>query len=80
MKIHDLKCEPTHFQESARGFKRFEVRRDDRGFEIGDSIRLREWLPGSETYTGLEMVARVNYILRGHAGLADGFVVLGVEV
>lgn len=45
MKTHELKTWPTYFEAVADGRKTFEARRDDRGYEIGDVLHLREWSP-----------------------------------
>jgi hypothetical protein len=41
--IHDLKCWPEPFAAILSGEKRHEIRRDDRGFKVGDVLRLREY-------------------------------------
>jgi len=38
--IHELKTLPVYFDAVERGEKTFEIRRDDRGFQKGDTIRL----------------------------------------
>ena len=45
MKLHDLKTWPESFSAIWRGTKTHEVRVDDRGFEIGDHLLLREFTP-----------------------------------
>lgn len=42
---HELKCWPVYFQRVWTGDKTFEVRLDDRGFQRGDRVVLREWDP-----------------------------------
>ena len=46
MTTHELKTWPEYFAPTAAGVKTFEVRRDDRGFRVGDRLRLREFEPG----------------------------------
>jgi len=65
MTIHELKCWPEGFQAVVDGRKPFEVRKDDRGFEVGDTLHLREYDPDVGTYTGRETDVRVTYIYRG---------------
>ena len=48
MKFHELKAWPDCFQAVVNGQKKFEVRRDDRGFEEGDIVHLREFIPDEE--------------------------------
>lgn len=45
MKIHELKCWPLEFRAAHSGRKRFEVRKNDRGFETGDIVILHEFVP-----------------------------------
>jgi Domain of unknown function (DUF3850) len=49
MKTHELKCWPRFFVPLYRGEKTFEFRKDDRGFEVGDVLDLREWEPDGAT-------------------------------
>ena len=41
--VHELKTWPRPFEAVWQGAKRAEMRRDDRGFEAGDLLVLREW-------------------------------------
>lgn len=43
MKTHQLKCLPEYFDAVADGSKPFEVRYDDRNYEVGDLLRICEW-------------------------------------
>lgn len=45
MSEHVLKTWPGPFAAVRDGLKTFEWRRDDRGYEVGDVLRLREWDP-----------------------------------
>lgn len=49
MKVHELKCWPDEFAAVLAGDKGFEIRRDDRGFERGDLVVLREFRMEEET-------------------------------
>jgi hypothetical protein len=42
---HDLKIWPRWFQRVKDGSKTFEVRNNDRGFQMGDTVSLQEWDP-----------------------------------
>lgn len=81
MTTHDLKIWPEHFNLVLGGLKRFEVRRNDRGFELGDALLLREWEPFSRAYTGRETTRQVTCVTRaaGPAPLPDDLVVLGLN-
>lgn len=43
--IHELKIWPQYYARVADGTKTFEVRNNDRGFQPGDTVTLREWDP-----------------------------------
>ncbi len=74
---HNLKIHPRPFAEARAGLKRYEVRRDDRDFQVGDLVRLQEWDP-ARGYTGEELLPQaIGCITRGY-GLLDGYVVLGL--
>lgn len=80
MNIHPLKCWPGFFQDVLAGTKPFEVRReDDKHFQIGDTLILREWDPETNEYTGRELEKRVTYVLRDWGGIRTGFAVLGLD-
>lgn len=65
MKTHDLKCWPVYFEAMLAGKKNFDVRVNDRHFEEGDFLRLNEFDPEQDAYTGRELIGRVTYILTG---------------
>jgi hypothetical protein len=44
--VQDIKCWPEYFQAVWIGDKTFELRRDDRGYAVGDILHLKEWSPG----------------------------------
>lgn len=77
---HELKCWPDYFLPITQGRKRFEIRRNDRGFQTGDYLWLREWSPFERLYTGAGMVFKVTYMLRSDdcLGLAPDFVALSI--
>ena len=80
---HELKCWPEFFSAIVSGEKTFELRKDDRGFKVGDVLRLREWSPARPEahggYTGRSLRVTVSYVLSGWA-LADGYVVMGIKL
>lgn len=79
---HVLKTWPAYFDAIVDGRKKFELRRDDRGFQVGDWLELREWDPVLALYTGRVARVEVTYLM-GHGpvgGLAPGFVILGIAL
>ena len=83
MKLHELKIEQKYFLEVILGRKTAEVRKNDRDFQVGDILRLREiierkTLKDEIKYTGHYMLAKITHILTAEefSGLADGYVTL----
>jgi hypothetical protein len=85
MKTHELKTWPGPFEAMWQEIKRFEVRRDDRGFEPRDRLWLREWNPETQEYTGRELRdVMVKYVLRGDDavgfGVQPGYCVMSTHI
>ena len=78
MKTHELKTVQPHFDAIVTGRKRVEIRWDDRGFEVGDVLVLREYHPASMEFTGKITRVCVTHVLRGFAGLAPGWVAMSI--
>lgn len=80
-RVHELKCWPEYFGAIRTGAKRFEWRWNDRGFATGDILRLREWAPLGECYTGREVSVRVTYLLADTAPMGPpiGYCVMSIE-
>lgn len=86
--IHELKTDPMVFEALVNGDKTFEIRKNDRGFEVGDVLELRETqYTGADiatgaplVYTGRSIAVVVDYILHGPVyGLAEGWVIMSVS-
>lgn len=85
--IHELKTWPLYFREVKAGNKTFEVRKNDRGFKVGDQVLLKEYSPENyfehgdkAEYTGQILHREISYILPGgDFGIEKGFVVLGLK-
>ena len=67
---HDLKTWPDYYARVIDGTKTFEVRRNDRGYQAGDLVTLREWqpaqliksIPYEAHYTGRQARYRIGYV------------------
>ncbi len=78
MAEHKLKIWPVYFADVRDDRKPFEVRWNDRDYEVGDVLRLREWNPLLREYTGRETRKFVTY--KGTCfGIEPGYVVLGLK-
>jgi hypothetical protein len=70
---HDLKTWPEPFEAVSSGEKTHEIRRNDREFNVGDTLCLNEWIPDrlgeSEhipgKYTGYYINVEVTHVTRG---------------
>ena len=77
--VHELKILPKWFEDVARQKKTFEIRKNDRDYNVGDTLILKEWYGGK--YTGREIRRTVSYIYYGDGnyGLSDGYVVMAIR-
>ena len=78
MREHELKTWPQYFAAVLDGSKTFEARLDDRGFEVGDVLWLREWDLAALAYTGREVRRTVSYKLSGDPFVAPGYCILAL--
>ena len=76
---HFLKILPKWFEDVKSGKKKFEIRKNDRNFEIGDILVLQEYEKGK--YTGREIQKEIEYIYCGNGlyGLSEDFCILGIK-
>lgn len=76
---HELKTYPKYFDETLKGNKTFECRLNDRGFEVGDIVILKEW--DNIEYSGREIRGRITYILDDKfVGIAQGYVIFSLDI
>jgi hypothetical protein len=79
MKTHELKTWPEHFDKVWKWEKNFEVRLNDRDFQVGDTLILKEWDNVKQVYTGKYLHKKVRYILHGGKfGIEPGHVVMSI--
>ncbi len=81
MKEHELKCHPEYFSRVASGQKTFEIRKNDRDFQVGDIIILKEYdpdigWPDHAAYAVLDI--KITYMTT--FAQKDGWCVLGIEI
>lgn len=82
---HDLKVWKEFFGPIFERKKMFEIRLNDRGFQVGDTLVLREVDPavmieGKPIFTGRAVRRRVIYMTDFPDGLKPGYVVLGLKI
>lgn len=76
---HQLKCWPEYYSMIAEGIKTFDLRKNDRGFKVGQQIQFEEWSPNLKEYSGRVTQRRIVYILENFTGLLPGYCILGLE-
>lgn len=85
---HELKTDHEVFQAVWDGDKRYEIRFDDRNFQDGEDIHLRETVHTGEEmkagkpldYTGRYIRAIIIHKLSGKYGIEAGWCILGLEL
>jgi ParB family transcriptional regulator, chromosome partitioning protein len=78
-KLHMLKTDPGPFEAILKGEKRFEYRPDDRGFEVGDTLKLVEYDRRAGRLTGRFCFVDVLYIARLRHGIPYGYCAMSVS-
>lgn len=77
MPHHNLKSRPVFFQAVVDRRKLFEIRRNDRNFQPGDTFTLHEHeYDHGDIYTGRTISGRIGFV-DSHAQ-ADGYVVFSL--
>jgi len=70
---HTLKIETQYYGAVLSGLKKFEIRKNDRGFRVGDTLDLIEIDGGEKTGRGLFRLT-IRYIFEGgQYGLMPGY-------
>lgn len=77
-KVHSIRLAKTYFNDVASGKKSFELRKNDRGYKVGDMLEMLEFADGRNT--GRIIQAEVAYMLEGYTGLEEGYCILGISV
>ena len=75
IQTHKLKTINPYFTDVWRGFKKFEVRKNDRNFKEGDKVHLLEYEAEVNNYTGREVRGEITYVLKNYEAVKYGYVV-----
>ena len=81
--IHELKCHPEPFEAKWLNKKNWEIRKNDRNFQVGD-ILIEKWFSpvannGTGAYDGTEIHEEVLWILPEGYGLKKGFIIMSTK-
>ena len=79
MQTHHLKTWPEPFSAVWDSLKAFEIRKNDRDYQVGDRLTLQEWFPDDQSWGVRVISASIKYILPGGFGLRDGYVALALQ-
>lgn len=75
--VHSLKIDQKYYEEVLTGKKKFEVRRNDRDFQVGDLLNLHEIEKGG--YTGRSFAVEVTYILDDPQFCKENYVIMSIS-
>ncbi len=75
MTKHELKILPEYFSAVAKSLKTFEIRKNDRNYQVGDLLELKEW--NDRKFTGDSVLMQVTYIT--DYAQKDNYVVMGIK-
>lgn len=77
---HELKTWPEYFQAIFENKKTFELRVNDRNYQVGEILLLREFDPETKQYSGREIKRYVTYIAANleHFGLDHDCVIMSI--
>jgi hypothetical protein len=79
MKTHELKIQEMFYFPIKKRLKTFEIRYNDRDYEVGDILNLNV-IDSDFNYTGDKISVRVNYIMDGGKfGVEMGYIVMGIS-
>lgn len=85
MTDHKLKTIAQYWDAVAKGVKTFEVRRNDRGFQTGDTLILERWEHDeaghlSITWPRRILSVKITYLLQGgQFGIEPAYCVIGFK-
>lgn len=74
---HGLKIAPEYFKAVKNGSKKFEIRKNDRDYNVGDILVLLEYDKYYEAFTGEKITVEIIYMT--DFAQQDNYVVLGIE-
>lgn len=77
--IHALKTLKPYFDAMTQGAKTYEVRKNDRDFNVGDFLALNEITEIEKKYTGRCCLVAITHILTDPEYVKPGYAILSVE-
>lgn len=80
MKLHELKIKEEYFNAILRGDKTFELRKNDRDYQVGDLIHFMR-INGLEYFGRSKDVYQITYVLKDSQeyGLNKDYCIFGIK-
>lgn len=80
MKLHELKIKEEFYRDIILGLKTFEIRKNDRDYQLKDLIRFRIVFVNGDI-SEKDDLFKITYILRDaeQYGLQEGYCILGIK-
>ncbi len=80
MRVHELKCHLAYYAAVLAGIKTFELRLNDRAYQMGDILTLNEWDEIQGVPTGRSLQVKICYMLSGvSVGAQVGYVIMSFK-
>lgn len=82
MRTHILKIREPYFTDILEGLKTFEIRKNDRDFEVGDFLKLQLYPYINDKTKPKELLVKITYILKDipEYGLDKDYCILGLKL
>lgn len=77
-KVHQIRLGASFFEDACSNIKSFELRKNDRGYKVGDILEMMEFDDGRNT--GRMVRKLVTYILEDYTGLDDGYCIMATKL
>jgi hypothetical protein len=80
VKQHILKTWLEEFKDIKSGRKPFDFRKNDRDFQLGDTVISAEYNQHSKKFTGEKHEARITYLIKGGKfGIPEGYCIMALK-
>lgn len=77
IRTHKIKVWPEFYQATLYNLKLFEIRQNDRDYQVDDILILREYDPKTRRLTGEQIIRTITYVT--DYAQQPGYVVMGIR-
>lgn len=82
IRVHELKTWTEYYNAvnhpNIKYRKNFEVRKNDRDYQVGDYLLLKDYNPETKEYSGKECFRLITYILDKQPFVSEGYIIMGL--